>query len=135
MGYFEVFVLILAGLWFLAAAFVWVYAPFRTKNLSEKYAKFRADFQATHDAIDAQFNHQDRVVKGMQWHYVDEGNPDGEVILFLHGLPEGWYSWRYVLPQVDHSYRLIAIDMKGYDRSDLKDGNYNWHVVAEQTVD
>ena len=71
----------------------------------------------------------------MQWHYVDEGNPDGKVILFLQGLLEGWYSWRYVLPQVDHSYRLIAIDMKGYGRSDLKDGNYNWHVVAEQTVD
>ncbi|MGD0330775.1 MAG: alpha/beta hydrolase [Nitrososphaeria archaeon] len=130
----EVFVLTLVGLGLLVTAFIWIYAPFRAKNLSKKYEKFRADFQATHDKIDAQFNHQDRVVNGIQWHYVDEGNPDGEVILFLHGLPEGWYSWRYVLPQVDHSYRLIAIDMKGYGRSDLKDRNYNWHVVAEQTV-
>jgi len=66
---------------------------------------------------------------------VDEGARDGQVILFLHGLPEGWYSWRYVLPLVDHKYRLIAIDMKGYGRSDMQDGDYNWHHVASQTVD
>jgi len=128
-------VIILGGLGLLLAAFVWVYTPLRAKSLSAKYAKFRADFHSTHDAIDAQFNHQDRVVNGIQWHYVDEGNPDGELILFLHGLPEGWYSWRYVLPNVDHNFRLIAIDMKGYGRSDLQDGDYNWHHVAGQIVD
>jgi pimeloyl-ACP methyl ester carboxylesterase len=117
------------------AIFVWVYAPLRARDLSEKYAQFRADFQAQHDAIDAQFNHQDRLVNGIQWHYVDEGARDGKVILFLHGLPEGWYSWRYVLPLVDHQYRLIAPDMKGYGRSDLQDDNYNWHQVAFQTLE
>ena len=125
----------LASIILLVAAFVRIYAPIRANNLAKKYEQFRTDFQATHDAIDAQFNHQGRVVHGIQWHYVDEGNPNGEVILFLHGLPEGWYSWHYVLPQVDPNYRLIAIDMKGYGRSDLKDGNYNWHVVAGQIVD
>jgi len=127
--------LVLAGIALLAACFIWIYAPIRAKNLADQYAKFRADFQATHDAIDAQFNHQDRLVNGIQWHYVDEGNPNGKVILFLHGLPEGWYSWRYVLPLVDHNYRLIAIDMKGYGRSDLQDGDYNWHDVASQTLE
>lgn len=97
--------------------------------------KFRAEFQPTHDAIDAQFNHKEQVVNGIQWHYVDEGARDGRVILFLHGLPEGWYSWRYVLPHVDHNYRLIAIDMKGYGRSDLQDANYDWHHVAQQIAD
>jgi len=112
-----------------------ILAPLRTKRLAEKYARFWADFQATHDAIDAEFNHQDRVVNGIKWHYVDEGARNGEVILFLHGLPESWYSWRYVLPRVDHSYRLIAIDMKGYGRSDHQDRDYNWHTVARQTLD
>ena len=125
----------LAGIGLLTAVFVGVYAPIRADRLEKKYKQFRADFQATHDAIDARYNHQDRVVHGIQWHYVDEGNPKGKVILFLHGLPEGWYSWHYVLPKVDHKYRLMAIDMKGYGRSDLKDGNYDWHVVAGQLVD
>jgi pimeloyl-ACP methyl ester carboxylesterase len=127
--------IVLGGLSLLIAAFIWIYAPMRAQNLAEKYAKFRADFQPTHDAIDARFNHQDRTVNGIQWHYVDEGSPNGKVILFLHGLPEGWYSWRYVLPLVDQNYRLIAIDMKGYGRSDVQDGNYDWHVVARQTLE
>jgi Predicted hydrolases or acyltransferases (alpha/beta hydrolase superfamily) len=129
------FFLTLLGIGILLGAFAGIYAPIRAKNLAEKYARFRADFQPIHDAIDARFNHRDRVVKGIQWHYVDEGAPESRVILFLHGLPEGWYSWRYVLPQIDPKYRLIAIDMKGYGRSDLKDGNYNWHHVAGQIGD
>lgn len=126
--------IILCSLALLLVLFVWGYAPLRARNLAVKYEQFRAEFQSTHDAIDAQFNHHDVVVNGIQWHYVDEGNPQGEVILFLHGLPEGWYSWRYVLPLVDHNYRLIVLDMKGYGRSDLQDENYNWHAVADQTV-
>ena len=129
------FFLILLGFCILLGAFVVIYAPIRAKNLAEKYARLRTDFQPIHGAIDARFNHRDRIVKGIQWHYVDEGAPEGRVILFLHGLPEGWYSWHYVLPQIDPKYRLIAIDMKGYGRSDLKDGNYNWHYVAGQIVD
>jgi epoxide hydrolase 4 len=75
------------------------------------------------------------MVNGIRWHYVDEGASDGEAVLFLHGLPEGWYSWHDVLPLVDHNFRLIAIDMKGYGRSDVRDTNYNWHFVAQQIVD
>jgi len=127
--------LVLASIILLVAAFVWIYTPIRANRLAKKYGQFRTDFQRTHDAIDARFNHQDRVVNGIRWHYVDQGNPQGTVILFLHGLPEGWYSWHYVLPLVDPNYRLIAIDMKGYGRSDRKDENYNWHIVAGQIVD
>ncbi len=57
---------VIAGAVVLAAVFAWVYAPLRARNLSEKSAKFRADFQSIHDAIDAEFNHQDRVVNGIQ---------------------------------------------------------------------
>ena len=126
---------VLAGLGLLVAVFVWIYAPLRAKNLAAKYAKFRAETQAAHDAIDAGFHQKDVTVNGLQWHYVDEGNPNGTVILFLHGLPEGWYSWSKVLPLVDQNYRLIAIDMKGYGRSDRTDTDYNWHTVASQTLD
>ena len=127
--------IVLGGAILLLAAFVWIYAPLRARNLTAQYEQFRAEHQAEHDAIDAQFNQHDTVVNGLKWHYVEAGNPNGTVILFLHGLPEGWYSWRYVLPLVDQNYRLIAIDMKGYGRSDMQDDNYDWHVVAGQTVD
>jgi len=127
--------IVLASFGLLVAIFVWIYAPLRTINLAAKYAQFRAEHQAEHDAIDAQFHQKNMVVNGLQWHYVDEGNPNGPVILFLHGLPEGWYSWSKVLPLVDQNYRLIAIDMKGYGLSDKQDTDYNWHTVASQTLD
>ncbi len=72
------------------------------------------------------------MVNCIKWHYVDEGVRDGEVVLFIHGLPEGWYSWSKVLPLVDHNYHLIAIDMKCYGRSDLQDTDYNWHTVVSK---
>lgn len=126
---------VVVGVGLLLALFVWVYSPLRARNLAAKYEQFRTEHEAEHDAIDAQFNQKDMVVNGIQWHYVDEGTPTGTVILFLHGLPEGWYSWSKVLPLVDHNYRVIAIDMKGYGRSDLTDPDYNWHTVASQTLD
>jgi epoxide hydrolase 4 len=127
--------MVLAGLALLVAVFAWIYAPLRAKKMAAKYAGFRVETQAAHDAIDAHFHQKDVTVNGLQWHYVDEGNPNGPVILFLHGLPEGWYSWSSVLPLVDQNYRLIAIDMKGYGRSDQQDTDYNWHTVASQTLD
>ncbi len=119
----------------LAAAFVWFYPPLRERRLAARYQRFRTEFEAQHAAIDAEFHQHDVAVNGIHWHYVDEGAPDGQVILFLHGFPEGWYSWSKVLRQVDHHYRLIAIDLKGYGRSTTQDDDYNWHTVAAQTLD
>ncbi|MGW2743942.1 alpha/beta fold hydrolase [Streptomyces sp. NPDC001450] len=124
-----------AGACLAGAAAAQGYARLRAQRLAKKYEQYRVEHRAEHDRIDAQFNHQDRIVNGLNWHYVDEGARDGEVILFLHGLPESWYSWRHVLPLVDHQYRLIAVDMKGYGRSDHHDRDYNWHTVARQTLD
>jgi pimeloyl-ACP methyl ester carboxylesterase len=108
--------------------------PVRAAWLDNYYAKFRVEHQAEHDAVDAQFNQFDVNVNGMAWHYVEQGPKDGPVILFLHGLPEGWSSWKYVIPLINPKYRLIVPDMKGYGRSDKTDNDYNWHTVAAQTV-
>jgi type II secretory pathway pseudopilin PulG len=51
----------------LLAAFVWGYMPVRARRLSAKYAAFRAGFEAQHQAIDAAFHQQDRVVNGVRW--------------------------------------------------------------------
>jgi pimeloyl-ACP methyl ester carboxylesterase len=116
-----------------AAVAIWL--PIRARRLDAQYTAFRRDFEPRHVAIDSLFHQKDAVVNGIRWHYIEEGAPDGIPILFLHGLPEGWYSWRYVAPEVDQRYRLIAIDMKGYGRSDRDDADYNWHHVAGQIAD
>ena len=113
---------------------VLIVGPLQSAMLARRYARFRAGHQKEHDAIDAQFQHHAIQVGGVNWHYVEQGPADGPVVLLLHGLPEGWYSWRYVMPLLDGKYRVIAPDMKGYGRSQASDSDYNWHSVARQTV-
>ena len=49
-------------------------------------------------------------------HVVVEG--DGPLVLFVHGFPESWYSWRFQLPAVAAAgFRAAAIDVRGYGRS------------------
>ncbi len=39
----------------------------------------------------------------------------GPLVLFCHGFPESWYSWRHQLAAVaDAGYRAVAPDMRGY---------------------
>jgi pimeloyl-ACP methyl ester carboxylesterase len=55
-------------------------------------------------------------VDGTRLHVVEAG--DGPLVLFVHGFPESWYSWRHQLPAVaDSGYRAVAIDVRGYGRS------------------
>lgn len=57
------------------------------------------------------------VDSGVGLHYVEAG--EGPAVVLLHGFPEFWYSWRHQLPALASAgFRAIAIDMRGYERSD-----------------
>jgi epoxide hydrolase 4 len=116
------------------ALLVILVGPVRSARMERKYARFRAEHKEEHDRIDASFTQHDVEVNGIKWHYVEKGPTDGQVLLLMHGLPESWYSWGYVMPLIDPKYRVIAIDMKGYGRSDTADKDFNWHTVGKQTV-
>lgn len=53
---------------------------------------------------------------GIQLHYVTQG--DGPLLLFLHGFPEFWYSWRHQIREFAQDYCAVAIDLRGYNLSD-----------------
>src|SRR5579875_528656 len=62
---------------------------------------------STHRIVDA---------GGTRIHLVEEG--EGPLVLFVHGFPESWYSWRHQLPAVAGAgFRAVAIDVRGYGRS------------------
>jgi pimeloyl-ACP methyl ester carboxylesterase len=43
-----------------------------------------------------------------------------KVVLFLHGFPQIWYTWRYQMIAVAKAgYRAIAYDFRGYGLSEL----------------
>ena len=53
---------------------------------------------------------------GINLHYVSQGT--GKLMLMLHGFPEFWYSWRHQIAEFASDYRVVAIDMRGYNDSD-----------------
>ncbi|MEM7288489.1 MAG: haloalkane dehalogenase [Actinomycetota bacterium] len=73
-------------------------------------------------------------VDGMRMHYVEAGDPAGEVVLLLHGQPDWSYLYRKMIPVLaDAGMRVIAPDHFGFGRSDkpvqLGDYRYLRHVA------
>ena len=65
-------------------------------------------------------------VGGIHLHVVEDGPADGQPILFLHGFPEFWYSWRHQLAYFAKTgYRVIAPDQRGYNLSDKPRGLFH----------
>ncbi len=56
---------------------------------------------------------------GLRLHYVDEGPPDGETVLLLHGQPTWSYLYRTVVARLaEQGLRAVAPDLIGFGRSD-----------------
>lgn len=56
-------------------------------------------------------------VNGINMHVAEKGQ--GQVVLFLHGFPELWYTWRHqILALASSGYRAVAPDLRGYGDTD-----------------
>jgi len=65
-----------------------------------------------------EFQHKYMTVNGIKIHYVEKGDPKKPLMLFVHGFPEFWFSWRYQLKEFSEDYYCVAIDQRGYSESD-----------------
>ena len=62
---------------------------------------------------------------GIRLFAVEDGPRRGPLVVFLHGWPEFWWSWRHQLPALaERGYRAVAIDLPGYGQSDKPDVAY-----------
>jgi epoxide hydrolase 4 len=68
---------------------------------------------------------------GIRLHYVRQGT--GPLILFLHGFPECWYSWRHQLAAFGQDFSAIALDLRGYNKSDKPQAQsaYSLEILVE----
>ncbi|GKB30555.1 bifunctional epoxide hydrolase 2-like protein [Tanacetum coccineum] len=58
-------------------------------------------------------------VNGLKLHIAEIGNESSPAVVFLHGFPEIWYSWRHqMMALAKAGYRAIAPDFRGYGLSD-----------------
>jgi pimeloyl-ACP methyl ester carboxylesterase len=61
---------------------------------------------------------------GVKIHYVTMGK--GPLVVMIHGFPDFWYSWRKQMPELAKDYQVVAVDMRGYNKSDQPTGVENY---------
>ncbi len=61
---------------------------------------------------------------GVKIHYVTAGK--GPLVVLIHGFPDYWYSWREQIPALAKHFQVVAVDMRGYNKSDQPEGVDNY---------
>ncbi|XP_039746247.1 epoxide hydrolase 4-like isoform X1 [Pararge aegeria] len=76
-------------------------------------------------------------VNNIKLHYVDSGDASKPLMLFLHGFPEFWYSWRHQIVNFNKDYRCVAVDMRGYGDSERPEGvsHYKIEILVDDIRD
>ncbi|UJR37562.1 hypothetical protein I4U23_030263 [Adineta vaga] len=74
---------------------------------------------------------------GVTLHYVSKGTSDKPLMLFVHGFPECWYTWRYQMKYFSEKYRVVAIDQRGYGLSSKPSSisDYKVELLARDVAD
>ena len=69
--------------------------------------------------------------KGVKIHYVTLGK--GPLVVMIHGFPDYWYSWRDQMPAMAKHFQVVAIDQRGFNKSNQPKGveNYTLDKLVE----
>ena len=71
-------------------------------------------------------------VGGVEWPYLDGGNPSGDVMLLVHGFGGDKDNWPLYARQLRRDFRIIAPDLPGFGDS-VKDPGADYGI-ARQTM-
>lgn len=55
-------------------------------------------------------------------HYVATGDESAPLVVMIHGFPDFWYTWRSQMEALQSDYRVVAVDLRGYNLSDKPEG-------------
>ncbi|MBD3353159.1 MAG: alpha/beta fold hydrolase [Candidatus Lokiarchaeota archaeon] len=47
----------------------------------------------------------------------DKASKNAPIIILLHGFPEFWFSWRYIMPELSKKFHVVALDQRGFNLS------------------
>lgn len=62
---------------------------------------------------------------GLRAHYAEQGDPEGEAVVFLHAYADSWFSYARVLPLLSPEYHALAPDQRGHGDSDKPECCYS----------
>ncbi len=92
------------------------------------------------DQVDAQalllpgpWTHRFINANGNRFHIAECGT--GRLVLFLHGFPDFWWTWREQLTAfASAGYRAAAMDLRGYGASDKPPRGYDIYTLASDVA-
>ncbi len=61
---------------------------------------------------------------GVKIHYASLG--EGPLVVMLHGFPDFWYTWRDQMEALSSDFKVVALDLRGYNKSDKPEGVENY---------
>lgn len=72
--------------------------------------------------------------QGVKIHYVKAGK--GPLVVFVHGFPDFWYSWRHQIQGLQEDSTVVALDTRGYNLSDKPDAEelYDMHALVSDIL-
>lgn len=65
---------------------------------------------------------------GIRQHVLIGG--DGPPLLLVHGWPENWYAWRFLMPTLAQDYTVVAVDQRGIGLTEKTPGGYDSATLA-----
>lgn len=71
---------------------------------------------------------------GVELRYAEQRDPDGPVLLCLHGYTDSWFSFQRVLELLPSSYHVFALDQRGHGDSDRPDAGYTMADFARDAI-
>ena len=77
-------------------------------------------------ALEDKAEHRYANNNGVKIHYALYGS--GPLVVFLHGFPDYWLTWRHQMLALAKSFRAAALDMRGYNLSDKPKGVENYNI-------
>jgi pimeloyl-ACP methyl ester carboxylesterase len=72
------------------------------------------------DDIYARVEHGRADSDGVKIHYAALG--EGPLVVMLHGFPDFWYTWRRQMDVLSDHFKVVAVDLRGYNESDQPEG-------------
>lgn len=81
------------------------------------------------------FDHRQVQANGISLHVATAGDSRKPAVMFLHGFPEGWFSWRSIMGALADDYFVLAPDLRGYGQSDKPAGGYGMMALTDDVHD
>jgi pimeloyl-ACP methyl ester carboxylesterase/Flp pilus assembly protein TadD len=92
--------------------------------------KLSADAFVSNTAANGLKKNEVKLKTGISMRYVEAGDPNGPVVLLIHGYSDSSFSFSRVMPLLDKRFRILAIDQRGHGETDKPESGYEMKNFA-----